>query len=534
MSVVLVSPNNRLYSSLFLDTVSRLKNVKTKCFHSDIVNVKDESTLSEVTKRIFEASDLHVVVVIGEYKDQDKFMERYLTRYDDLTKLWILSDYWLDPKAMIQNIQRYQVMNRHLILSINQQKRVLESNFLKAYPAFKEVLNSMHQDIGMKSIPKDLMFSGFFVFENIKKCLCFRYKNNYHMLLRRMIRGFFLTLLQNSISMNKCRDYTVCESGLYKKSTDVSHNEEFEKFRPYSLVKCPNIQICRPGSHKFFGEVLREYTKWNYSYGWTCKKCPVNTMKSFFGDGPCRACISAVLKVDENQTNCFDPYNTNFINITDSLNVKICMILSAIGICFALPKISVFIMYRDTPVCRMSNFELTLYHMFTLFASFIVYAFVFIGKPDYIKCIARPLIITVFSCNILSVILVKSQTLLFIFQSKRKLEKNEVFMEMAKHIFLMLMIVAIGIIVQTVTLLKFDPQVVEHLDKINFRRDVNCNTEFPCSYSDQLLDVFETIVLDSSFSLSKYPRSIQRRNVDCLLLFYWINSIWHNIPNFLF
>ena len=51
-------------------------------------------------------------------------------------------------------------------------------------------------------------------------------------------------------------------------------------------------------------------------------------------------------------------------------------------------------------------------------------------------------------------------------------------MEMAKQIFLMLMIVAIGILVQTVTLLKFNPQVVEHLDKINFQRDVNCNTDF--------------------------------------------------------
>ena len=79
MSVVLVSPNNRLNSSSFLDTVSRLKNVKTKCFHSDIVNVEDVSTLSDVTKRMFDAFDLHVVVLIGVYKDQHKFMfQRYL------------------------------------------------------------------------------------------------------------------------------------------------------------------------------------------------------------------------------------------------------------------------------------------------------------------------------------------------------------------------------------------------------------------------------------------------------------------------
>ena len=72
------------------------------------------------------------------------------------------------------------------------------------------------------------------------------------------------------------------------------------------------------------------------------------------------------------------------------------MILSAIGVCFALFKISVFIMYRNTPVCRMSNLKLTFYHMFTLFTSYFVYAFVFIGKPDFIKCVARLLIMTVF------------------------------------------------------------------------------------------------------------------------------------------
>eukprot|EP00111_Clytia_hemisphaerica_P003452 TCONS_00009880-protein len=125
---------------------------------------------------------------------------------------------------------------------------------------------------------------------------------------------------------------------------------------------CESYQ-CSSGWEQSRGKRLKQFTKWNFEYGFTCKQCQRNFVKLNKGnDEKCQKCPRYHLS-NIKHDKCFDPYRQEYL-------VKSTIYFTAFGLAgfnlaFCVLILIIFIIYHKTPIVKISDFILTVIHLFT-------------------------------------------------------------------------------------------------------------------------------------------------------------------------
>jgi len=242
--------------------------------------------------------------------------------------------------------------------------------------------------------------------------------------------------------------------------------------KSYRKLKCLIPTNCNAGTYLHFEE-WHEGTLWDSKRGWRCANCPAGTFKSKPGHRQCTLCPLKTV-VNKERTFCYDPYKIVFLN-TGMLTVQLCVGLSCFVSILVASFLFVLIKYHRTPVARAMDLKVSIFHLTLLLLHVLTNMFSFFGIPNLVRCIAQPACLSLLGTTSTSIVLVKSQKLLQVFNSRVKLEHRDIVLVIMKQGFIVLLnvIVSVSILVLSLQIYWFHIELID--DDIILERSITCD-----------------------------------------------------------
>jgi len=149
--------------------------------------------------------------------------------------------------------------------------------------------------------------------------------------------------------------------------------------------QCPQ-PVCPAGWRPNFGTLLVGHNLHPYKqgFGWTCRKCPIQTIKTRSRNTSCKACPLYTISTAD-RTKCIDPYKKMYLK-SNQIETLFC-ILSAI-ICCAVAMIisAIFIRARNTLIGKSVDLKLTFIQLISIASIYISFVSLYVGEPSYCFC----------------------------------------------------------------------------------------------------------------------------------------------------
>ena len=169
--------------------------------------------------------------------------------------------------------------------------------------------------------------------------------------------------------------------------------------------------ICPPGKYVVNGSI---------SCCWTCVPCIQGFVKPRRGHFPCVRCPDGY---DSNGEGTFCiKLSEDYLHLASTWGVVI-PVLSTLGIFMTCFLFAVFIKNRSTAVVKASNRELSFIHLASILAIFTL-PLTKIGKPTVASCALSPFYFSITFTICTSIMLLKTDRLLRIFQSRSRLTES--------------------------------------------------------------------------------------------------------------
>ena len=195
-------------------------------------------------------------------------------------------------------------------------------------------------------------------------------------------------------------------------------------FRELSNIKSICSEKCSPGY------VPRQIG--NNWCCWHCSPCSQNSIKPEEGNFNCTECPMHT-KANENRTSCL-PILSVHIHYNDYTGALI-LSISVAGLVLNVFTIVVFILKRQTPVVRSSNFSFSMVQLTCHLMVFILVN-LFIEDQYLLKCRVRIYGIWLTYTIIISVILTKVSRLVLIFQASHIITKEDILKEKTREVLI--------------------------------------------------------------------------------------------------
>ncbi|XP_060089039.1 vomeronasal type-2 receptor 26-like [Heteronotia binoei] len=157
------------------------------------------------------------------------------------------------------------------------------------------------------------------------------------------------------------------------------------------------VESCLPGYSR---KVLEEKPPCCYE----CKLCPEGMISDHTDADRCVPC-SEDQYPNKNKDQCISK-NISFLSYREILGVVLASLALLLSLITTL-VLTTFITYRDTPIVKANNRELTYVLLSSLLLCFLS-SFLFIGRPTRVTCLLRQIAFTVNFCVVLSSILAKT------------------------------------------------------------------------------------------------------------------------------
>ena len=197
-------------------------------------------------------------------------------------------------------------------------------------------------------------------------------------------------------------------------------------------TKCPKIS-CPPGFY-------RTYSNTTFGYEWVCEPCPVNHFKANDGnETQCESC-SGVVSIDNGKcTGCIDPYTEIPLQITDERIFA--SVLCGIGLLMTLGTMLIFTIKRDSPIVRLSDYKLSMFHMTLICVIFggIAFSIWVVQLVKFEMCLMKILIVSIGYVVNVGILFIKSQKLLNAYLSKVRLSPDEIKRTLYGQVFIIFM-----------------------------------------------------------------------------------------------
>ena len=447
---------------IYFDRLRKLFQSFGICFNTEILpapasNTDVDWSSANVTRRIQSNDDVNTVFLVGSAARQALF----LGDFGASNKTWML----------IENYELDRIpLDVGTVISIQDGLAGFRS-YLKSLPMVKNYAVMFHTDTSYTQLKE--LESYDYLSKLYQELLSL--DSMYSEAQATTNDLFFLKIKLRGHLTDQSQQILVDRKLVFRYYTYFFSNSELKKgMRPYMTnSSCPNVQ-CLPGREYLFMKLEGNSSQWNESFQWTCEPCEAGFYKDVYGNTSCQPCPILYVS-NEKRDSCFDPYVLKVISIEQSFT------LMAIGLtCFGLFScfvvFAVFIKYRDTPVMKAANVNITLLHLVLVIVNFIVLLFAFYGESNDLKCFARLFSLTIFYTVILSVILLRSQKVLRAFGSRIKMTKSDIRKALLGEIFFVLVIVLINNLVLFIVVDIAPVQVLEILNESTLERTMHCNT----------------------------------------------------------
>ena len=221
---------------------------------------------------------------------------------------------------------------------------------------------------------------------------------------------------------------------------------------------------CSPGFYAL--------TETNKKCCWTCLRCPEDTFKAKQGNQVCAPCTKISIS-NQNRTGCIELV-VLYLKIDSAYGIIIAT-LSLLGATMSLLGVIIFLVFRDTPLVRSSNRELSILQLVILTLSFL-YPFIYMTKPNIPNCYARPMIFGVLFSISNSIIFTKADRLLRIFKMRHRFKRTS-FALMLSNKFQLLIVAAMAGLAVFLCLMCYifnPPMVTNAIDRQDLNIDIQC------------------------------------------------------------
>lgn len=291
---------------------------------------------------------------------------------------------------------------------------------------------------------------------------------------------------------------------IYLQEYSTNYNSEETKVFPNKSkgTRC-TVVVCPPGKQKAFGILPNVSTQWDLEIGFRCDQCPLNHIKTTFGDSKCKLCPGYFIS-NKIRTLCIDPFQSHYFTFS-SVEGYLCLMGSVFTGSLASFTIVVYAWKRHTPIVKISDRTFTFFHLWSLMIINIILPFVYIGKPSILKCVSRPVAVgLLYNLNI-SIVLVKSNKMVQAFQSKIRITSSEIRQTTLTQWFVVLLNL-IGALMLIIFLQQVHPAAVHH--KLNFKTMLRleyCSNEGHLNVFNAFLIVIQLACMIQAFRCRKVP-----------------------------
>ena len=154
---------------------------------------------------------------------------------------------------------------------------------------------------------------------------------------------------------------------------------------------------------------------------WKCISCDADTVKKAVGLQVCSKCDKSISMANKNQTECLH-YKYDFFTPSKT-KVDMVLVLSLSGFLYTVFFLSVFAIYRDTPVVKASNFLLSVIQL-SIHAMLNMHIFISILPQVKIICIGNVIVGGYLLKLVIGIYIIKTNQLLSVFKSKTVLRRT--------------------------------------------------------------------------------------------------------------
>ena len=283
----------------------------------------------------------------------------------------------------------------------------------------------------------------------------------------------------------------------------------------YPSLKCRQLD-CQPGYEKRYEQQAIENTHsyekggWGSSgenellFGMRCTLCPINHIKTEYGDGPCIACVG-VFSIDNGlRTECIDPY-TNYDLEMDVLVKPLTYILGVFGTCSTLMVMAVFYFQRGSPTVRSSDYHLSLVHLLSIVITYVVGLFSMFASISNEMCVVRNLNVSFFYCINVACVYTKSEKILNAFMSKVRITLGEMNRTIATQVFSSVVLVLTANSLLCVLYFIKEPRIEFWQDSDKWHRIHYCNTTYHQTYLIAYFTVLQLVCSWQAFRGRNLP-----------------------------
>ena len=154
---------------------------------------------------------------------------------------------------------------------------------------------------------------------------------------------------------------------------------------------------------------------------WKCISCDADTVKKAVGLQVCSKCDKSISMANKNQAECLH-YKYDFFTPSKT-KVDMVLVLSLSGFLYTVFFLSVFAIYRDTPVVKASNFLLSVIQL-SIHAMLNMHIFISILPQVKIICIGNVIVGGYLLKLVIGIYIIKTNQLLSVFKSKTMLRRT--------------------------------------------------------------------------------------------------------------
>ena len=292
-------------------------------------------------------------------------------------------------------------------------------------------------------------------------------------------------------------------------------------FRELSNIKSICSEKCSPG---YFPRQIG-----NSWCCWHCSPCSQNSIKPEEGNVSCTECPMHT-KANENRTSCL-PILSVHIHYND-LTGALILSISVAGVVLNIFTIAVFILKRQTPIVRSSNFNFSMVQLACHLMVFILVN-LFIEDQYLLKCRVRIYGIWLSYTIIISVILTKVSRLVLIFQTNHIITKEDILKEKTKEFFIFFFCLIFYACI-AITLSLFDAitreDIIEEIEtKGRYEKYTKCKSSAQGIVSIAYILILQLICGIQSFRGRKIPGKYNEANCISYAMFLSTFSLFLSV-----
>ena len=288
---------------------------------------------------------------------------------------------------------------------------------------------------------------------------------------------------------------------------DIASDRFFNSFN-FAHLSC-SIPQCWPGYQQEY-KTIYSSVLYDEQTRFECVKCPVNHVIQNPGNS-CKPCKGLRFFDNGNRTKCIDPFEDRFPAF-EAFNLLIVVILSSFAATSCFIFLVIFIMNRNTPVVKVSDYHVSLLHLSTLFTTIIltVFSYTFptndLGINFLTICVSRNLLLTICYASNVAFIFIKSQKLLNAFLSTLRLTSSEMKRTIAVQMFTVFLFPLIS---NALLLIMYTrngvPHIIQKLDHMNLIRINSCSTTQQRNFLMWNMNIYQMVCLIQAFRGRNLP-----------------------------